>query len=252
MHIHVLSDLHLEFAPFEAPAPDADVVVLAGDTDRGLRGLEWAARTFNVPVVYIAGNHEYYGHKLYRLDEKLAARAAELAIHFLQQQAVVIEGIRFLGATLWTDLAAHGDPTWATHDVESAMNDYRLITVPPPYTGAGYRKLRAGDTRALHRTMRQWLEAALREPFEGPTVVVTHHAPSLGSQHPDFAGDPVAAAYVSDMDDIVAESGAALWIHGHTHTTRDVRIGKTRLLANCRGYADEEAAGFDPGLVVSV
>ena len=106
MKLHVLSDLHFEFAPFELPATDADVVVLAGDIDVGRRGLEVARAAGGRPVVYVAGNHEYYGHSIPGLTGELVAATRGAGIHVLENEAVVIGGVRFLGCTLWTDFAA--------------------------------------------------------------------------------------------------------------------------------------------------
>lgn len=110
MRIHVLSDLHLEFASFEPPPTEADLIVLAGDTHIGLRGVEWAARSFTAqPILYLAGNHEFYGQNAPDLVAKLRERGRELGVTVLSDEEVVIDGIRFLGATLWTDFELHDD-----------------------------------------------------------------------------------------------------------------------------------------------
>jgi len=156
MRIQVLSDLHLEFEPSEPPAVDADVSVLAGDTNRGTRGMQWARQAFaGRPVVYIAGNHEYYSHALPKLTEELRTEC-EGAVHFLEQDSAEIEGVRFFGCTLWTDFQLLGNPSLARDTAQLKMNDYRKVRVSPHY-----RKLRARDTLDLHYRSRHWLAAAV-------------------------------------------------------------------------------------------
>ncbi len=108
MRLWILSDLHLEFGPVELPRVEADVVVLAGDVHKGRRGLAWARERFAAtPVVYVLGNHEYYGEALPRLREKLEGEAAGSSVHLLENRAVEIGGVTFLGCTLWTDFELH-------------------------------------------------------------------------------------------------------------------------------------------------
>lgn len=246
MRLHVLSDLHLEFAPFPAPAVDADVVVLAGDTHPGMRGVEWATATWpGRPVLYLLGNHELYGHAYPRLVPKLEERAAALGgrVHVLAERSIAIDGVRFLGTTLWTDFQLLGTPEVSMAAAHEQMTDFKRIRVEP-----SFRRCRPADTVMWHQRARRWLEAELRAPHSGPTVVLTHHAPSARSLNPLYQ-DPVAAAYASPLDALVEESGAALWIHGHTHHCVDYGLGGTRVVSNQRGYPDEAVNGFAPALV---
>lgn len=249
MRLHVLSDLHLEFAPFISPSVDADVVVLAGDTHPGLRSVRWAAEHWpDRPVVVVPGNHEFYGHTYPTLVRKLEAEAAARSphVHVLSDCAVEIGGVRFLGTTLWTDFALLADPAAGMAAAQTQMTDFRRIRVEPRYA-----KARPTDTVVWHRRSVRWLREALAVPYDGPTVVVTHHAPSGRSVNPLYT-DPVTAAYASHLDQLVAESGAALWVHGHTHYCVDYTIGDTRVLSNQRGYPDEPVDGFAAELVVEV
>jgi len=146
MKLHILSDLHLEFGPFTPPETDADIVLLAGDIHLGKRGLDWAATTFaDKPVLYVLGNHEYYGKALPKLTHSLVELAANTNVEILERSSLQIDGVRFLGCSLWTDLRLQGDPWVASYAVEQAMNDYRKIRVNPRY-----RRLRASDTVAIH------------------------------------------------------------------------------------------------------
>lgn len=247
MRIHVLSDLHLEFAPFAPPPVDADVVVVAGDAATGLHGLEWIAATFaGRPVVYVAGNHEYYRQALPHLTDKLRARAADLGIHFLEDAEATLGGVRFLGCTLWTDFRLHGPGPLAMVRAQQGMNDFRHIRVSPKF-----RRFTPADAVAIHARSLAWLRAALASRGDAPCVVVTHHAPSVQGVKPGFANDPLSPAYASHLDELVADSGAALWIHGHTHVHADYRCGDVRVVSNARGYPAEDT-GFDPSFVVDL
>lgn len=248
VRVHVLSDLHLEFAPFEPFRVEADVVVLAGDTHVGICGVEWAAAAFpETPVVYILGNHEFYGHTAPDMVGKLRTRAAESTVHMLSDATLIVEGVRFLGATLWTDFRLFGSSLTAPIVAQQSMVDYRKIRVSPKY-----RKLVPADTALWHARTVRWLRDTVAAPFDGPTVVVTHHAPSLRSVAPPHAEDELSAAYASALDDLVESSGATYWIHGHTHHNARYEIGATTVLSNQRGYPDEPVAGFNPALVLDL
>jgi predicted phosphohydrolase len=247
MRIHVLSDLHTEFAPFAPPPVEADVVVLAGDVGTGMKGLALARDWFpGTPVVYVAGNHEYYRESIPHLTEKIRDAAEGTNVHFLEDRAVVLGGVRFLGCTLWTDFELFGNRMGDAAAAQAAMNDFRLIRKSPEF-----RRFHPGDARTLHLRSAEWLRQTLETPFDGPTVVVTHHAPSLRSCNPVYRTNPVTAAYASNLEWML-DGAAALWIHGHTHVCLDYEIGGTRVLANQRGYPDEAVPGFDPALVVEV
>ncbi|HEX9700908.1 MAG TPA: metallophosphoesterase [Acidobacteriota bacterium] len=247
MRIRVLSDLHLEFGPAILPDAEADVVVLAGDVATRRHGLHWAGRRFpRTPVVYVAGNHEYYGGVVPRLAVKLREFAAGSLVHVLENGRLELHGVTFLACTLWTDMRLFGDPRSAALEAEGRMTDYKRIRVEPRY-----RKLRATDSIGMHLASRRWLENELQKPAAGPTVVVTHHAPSPRSLPPPVASELLAAAYASDLEELVAASGAALWVHGHIHRRSDYRIGSTRVVCNPRGYPGE-VTEFDPAMVVEV
>ena len=166
MKLHILSDIHLEFAPFDPPSTDADLVVLAGDIGLGTDAVEWAAVTFPQPVLYVPGNHEYYGGHLKNTLAKMKRTAQGTQVRVLDSEAVVIGDVRILAATLWTDFMLTRNPMLAQHEAEACMTDYRRIRT------AAYRRLRARDTQREHVAARRFLEHALAQPFAGRTVVV--------------------------------------------------------------------------------
>lgn len=258
----VFSDLHQEWPENAwdpaalAPPGGFDVAVVAGDVHMPLtRALDWLAeRLPGVPVVYVAGNHDYWwdrGEERYTLVDQIARgreRAARHGIHFLMDDAVTIGGIRFAGGTLWTDFRFGS--TSLTQAMRSAqgregMVDYRRIRAGP----RSRDRIEPEDILALHRRTRAFLDATLMTPHDGPTVVVTHHAP-----HPDSLPDPhghLRWCDASDLRNLIHLRGPDLWIHGHVHYAVDYVVGPTRIICNPRGHADE-ATDFDPAKVLAL
>jgi Icc-related predicted phosphoesterase len=252
MKIAILSDLHRESAPTLAPTIDgADVVVLAGDIDHGAAGVEWAGHAFrDIPVVYVARNHECYRQRRgfgVLIDDLRAAAPAH--VHVLERSVLVLGTVRFLGCTLWIDFEAHDDAAMAMHWAEHALNDYRYIAISE---GEHLRRLAARDTLADHHRSVAWLRDAAAEPWDGPTVVVTHHPPLLGMRNDGVHIEPkLDPAFVSDREDLVTLLQPALWICGHTHVTRTVSVGATLVVSNAHGYALENPA-FEPQYIVDM
>lgn len=259
MRLLVLSDLHLEIWRNSAPRIDIsiskpDVIILAGDIHTGSRAPAWAATTFpTVPVIYVAGNHEFYGGTIDKVGEAIRQQCQLYRnLYYLNCDEHIMPGIRFLGATLWTDFSLFGvDSKWvAMSEARVVMNDYQRIRV----AAAGYRKLHPQDTTRLHLEQKRWLNEKLDEPFNGHTVVVSHMAPTIHSVSPKYAADPVSSAFASNLDDMVAK--ADLWIHGHTHTSFDYRLGRCRVVANPLGYilpsGGPENQQFDPNFIIQL
>jgi predicted phosphodiesterase len=250
VRIHVLSDLHLEHEPFLPRHVQADVVVLAGDVGRGTAGVEWARDWADGrPVLYVAGNHEFYGHRWPGLIAELRRAAAGSTLRVLENEETIINGVRVLGCTLWTDFDVDGPQrrAEAMRLCERVVNDYGHIAVDPDG-----RPLAARDTRAAHLASRRWLQTRLGERFDGPTVVITHHAPLIRSRPASPTWRALASAFVSDLTALMGIERAALWIFGHTHRVADLDVRGTRVLSNPRGYPHEPVAAFDAGCVVEL
>jgi len=249
VRIHVLSDLHHEMAPYVPGAVEADVVVLAGDIDKGVKAIRLATDWFpSTPVVMVAGNHEFYGGATPRLIDKMKAVADGSMVAILERDERVIDGVRFLGATMWTDFSIFGGETdYYMEQARAGMNDFWKIRVSPEFS-----RFSPAHALKLHRGTRAWLAERLDSPFPGPTVVVTHHAPSMKSCHPDHAADPLAAAFIVDLEELMGVDRVCLWIHGHTHHCVSYEIKGTRVVSNQRGYPGETVPDFNPTLVVEV
>jgi len=263
MKLHILSDLHLEHAPFTAPHTDADVVVLAGDIAVGTGAITWAAETFpGRHVVYVPGNHEAYGFEISEWRAALEqARATAPLVHVLAPGGLTFsrpgeQPVRVLGATLWTDFAVFAKSRASQHArlVEQCLADYRAIRV-------GERRLTWQDTLAWHEQELAWLSEECRAARARgeKVVVVTHHGPSLRSSHAKYRSDPVTAGFVSNLEEFAAQN-VDLWTHGHVHSSASYHLGDCRVVVNPRGYPMQrfsthttfENPGFVHALVVEV
>jgi Icc-related predicted phosphoesterase len=247
MKIQILSDLHIEFQPFDIPQTDADVVVLAGDIHLREKGIIWAIENISSkPVIYVLGNHEYYGSAYPKLIQKLKDYSQGSNVHVLENDLLKIEDVTFLGCTLWTDFELFGSPRIAGYEASQIMNDFRKIRINPKYS-----KLRSIDAATICKKSINWLKTNLHSDI-GKIVIITHHAPSRKSVPAQFKEDILSAAYASNFDDFVSESGALIWIHGHIHSQLDYKIGSTRIICNPRGYPDEPNKFFNPQLVLEI
>ena len=256
MKIRVLSDLHLEFGDFAPPAVEAEVVVLAGDINVKSRGVAWAAARFpNSQVVYVPGNHEYYGGELTRTLSKMKAAAQGTNVHVLDRESVVIGGVRFLGATLWTDYRLTGNQPLAEWDAAQTLYDFKAIR------DEKFSKVRPPRILTEHVKSRRFLEDALGESFDGPTVVVSHHGPTELSIHERYKSrtDHLNSAYASRLDGLMGL--AKFWFHGHVHDSFDYDVYGTRVVCNPRGYSNARVhdemnpdinPDFDPALILEL
>ncbi|QPC91612.1 metallophosphoesterase [Mesorhizobium sp. INR15] len=252
MKIWLFSDLHLEYADLRQPMaiPDADVCVVAGDLCRApANGVFWLAKNVAhaMPCIYVAGNHEHYRGSIKEgLEDGLSAAEGFPDVHFLENGSVVIDGVRFIGATLWTDYRIEGHPEVAMYHARERMNDYKQIAKQRN----PWQRFVPEAAFRMHQDSRRFIDTALKADRIA-TVVVTHHLPHTKSIPSRFKGDLLNAAYASDLTEIIESGHPTLWVHGHTHDSCDYIVGSTRIVCNPRGYDDENAV-FDPALVLSV
>ncbi len=243
MRIQPVSDLHLEFEQdqgqrFALSLPVlGDVLVLGGDILPLLRAtqiretLGWFCHRFP-RVIYVAGNHEYYETSPAPASDLLASCAREFPnLHVLDAATVEIDGTRFVGATLWYPLT----PDEANY--RPFLADFALIQQFVPWVH---------ETHARHL-------AFLEQTVRPGDVVVTHFVPHPRSIAPQFEGSPLNRFFVAeDAAPLVEHRGARLWLHGHTHTSFDYRVGDTRVVCNPRGYPAEPGTSMNPELIIEV
>nr|WP_317199732.1 metallophosphoesterase [uncultured Psychrobacter sp.] len=248
MKLQIVSDLHIDsyarqLHPLgQIPKTDADIVLVAGDTansDSGMPWLQEQARLLGVPVITVAGNHEYFGEDILHFDHKLATWDnfdvdTQQGVRFLQCQHIDIGDVRLLGCTLWTDYQyqANGD----TMEVAKRfMRDYKQIY-------AGNEMFSPELSMQIHGEHRAWLRQALIDAKDlgKKAVVMSHHSISPLSVSEKYATLPSNAAFVSDLSAWMYEPWApVLWVHGHTHEAFDYRINNTRVIVNPRAYPNE-------------
>ena len=240
MRVLVLSDLHNEFAHYEVPAHDADLVILAGDIGVGEAVPAWISAQFqdkSVPVAFVAGNHEFYRQNI-SITQKLFREKLRAPHHFLENEAVELnlagERVRVLGATLWTSLM-DGDRD-ASH-LFRQLSDYRLITF---LTVNGISTERM--VQHLHARSVEWLDEELSKHFDGKTIVVTHHAPLVHAgyfttkERPEPHKAELQPAFSSDLRWLIEKHPIDLWAFGHTHLDFDEVHAGTRVFSQQRCY----------------
>ena len=282
MKIQLLSDLHLEAHPHfvPEPAPGADVLVLAGDIgsyqeggqlgdeDFGLARFsplpQWGA--WPTPVLFVPGNHEYDAQDFDEAHQRLRRTCDKLGIAWLERETLVLDQVRFVGTTLWSDFDALAD-----HEQTDSLTR-RLQLRDKAFRAANFYLRKTGGTRSgeafLAEPMRaqalacqEWLQAALSTPFAGTTVAVTHFAPSLRSADPRYGLVPGTAGFCNALDHLLPH--AQLWLHGHLHAPSDYTVSGTdpatqaawqcRVVANPLGYARKgEQATFQSKLCLTV
>jgi predicted phosphodiesterase len=242
MKLRIYSDLHNEFAPFEPGSSDADVVILAGDIDVKTRGVQWANEVFQCPVIYVCGNHEFYGGHIDHTLRKMKGAAAP-HVHVLENEVLILNQTRFLVTTAWTDYSSTGDVVAAKRIAWEWMNDFTVIR-----TDANFRRLRPDDLITKSKAAYAWLSEELAKSFDGKTVVVTHHAPVL-DQVADDLPEHLDAAYANEWPELLSKTD--LWVYGHTHVAANFTKCGCHVVSNPRGYPGQHT-GFNPDFLIEV
>lgn len=264
MKIHLCSDLHLECGYQELPG--GEVLILAGDIAESRSVLKHHHSTKilqDTPdtkyacseffkyecakydrVFYVMGNHEHYHGRIDKTYEELKSFLPK-NVRLLENECEEYKGILFLGGTLWTD-CNRANPI-SIHDVRFGMNDYRAIKMHNTSMDT-YHRLTPEFTMNLHRKTVNYFRDCLSANSNKPAVVITHHGPTNLSINQKYHNDPLNAAYVSDLSDLILDhENIQYWVHGHMHDRCDYMIGKTRVVTNPRGYVGyEDTSQFDP------
>jgi Icc-related predicted phosphoesterase len=239
MQAIIFSDLHFEFHPDHGrelieTLADAEVAICAGDLSNA-QGLANALRLLCArypSVIFVAGNHEFYGGRVDEVRQLLQELTVELPnLHYLENSMCEIEGRKFIGSTLWFR------PTTETDRLANYINDFQLIE-------NAQSAIYAENAKAI-----QFLE----ENVTSDTIVVTHHLPTLQCVHPKYAGSPINCFFVCDVEELIQRAQPPVWVHGHTHSSNYFQLGKTTIICNPFGYANhEENPGFRPDLLVEI
>lgn len=256
MRAWVMSDLHVDTAACELPQtpPDIDVIIIAGDVadghEKSATWLRGRVVPIGLPVVYVAGNHDFYGTDLAE-DYADIYRDGGIELLYPGRPTIEIAGTRVVGCTLWTDYSISGDVDAARSWARRSMPDLQSIDL-------GMRRVGTRDLLDMHRQQRITLERHLSVPFAGPTIVVTHHAP-----HPRSLRSPMLTpddgSYASDLTAMIEQYEPTVWVHGHVHSSRDFYVCATRIVCNPRGYATTsrdgrrlENSAFEPQKVIEI
>ena len=258
MRIQVLSDLHIEFKGNSIPAlaPHVELVILAGDLapvrTRGVAEIaeRWRRATH---ILYVPGNHEFHGSDIDDARLELARQCQRDGVTLLDRQAITIDGLHFIGATLWTDFLLDGvvGEHWAHHEARRNISDFMGAIRDRSAPGG---LLATRETTLRDAEDRSFIEVQLREAHDAGLIpiVITHHAPSPRCVRPWYAGSALNAAFASDLDCLIARFQPPLWVHGHMHDLVDERLGDTRVVANPQGYPGWESRSFNPELVIEM
>jgi len=276
MRVSLISDCHIDFA--DLTLPGGDVLILSGDIfeaksfkkeiynpemvlleheredqrpDRYYRFILEECSAKYREVVMVMGNHEHYRFQFHKTYDHIKSQLPD-NVHLLEKESLVLDGVLFLGATLWTDMNRQDALT--IYHMQGAMNDYRQITMLNESTG-DYHRLQPEKTVQEHFKTMDYFKFALSENRQRaggalPVVVVTHHSPSKLSIKPRYQKDVLMnGAYSSDLSEFILDHPEIrVWTHGHTHDTFDYMVGETRIICNPRGYKyyEQRADEFDP------
>jgi hypothetical protein len=279
MKIQIASDLHMEHLSDRYPDykgvfhTDADILLLPGDIHKNSQAIS-AFSDWPVPVFYVHGNHELYGHEYFSQISEFRALGGDDSlvhnlkndilttsranVHYQEKDEAIYNGVRILGTCLWTDYMLFGEirQEMAIGHANACLNDHRYIKTKN-------RLFNARDALHSHKTSIAWLEKKLSEDFLGKTIVMTHHAPHFKSISTRYENDLLSAAFGSDLSLLINKYQPDLWTHGHMHNSSDYLLGNTRVICNPRGYPLNrgvknendlifENPEFNPSLVIEI
>ena len=255
--VQILSDAHLEFGSAQFPriSKEADIIILAGDIDitpaASKHFFKWIRQKTKAPIVYVLGNHEYYYQTYPTVLQAYKDISKQVSnVYVLEQDTVILKNVRFLGTTLWTWLSSG-----LGKYIEKNLNDYNKIRVKNTNSKSRKpnRSLVYQDVADAWVKAKNWLTNQLAEEFDGPTIIVTHHAPSERSVTPEFYNDLLNEAYFSNLEPLIQQYQPSLWVHGHMHDMRTYNIDKTLVICNPRGYPSQYGNnGFVDKLVIDI
>jgi Icc-related predicted phosphoesterase len=259
--IFLISDIHFEFhnnVDWLPPLPDVnqfDVLVLAGDIGHGpwlATGLRRLRRYFPAkPIVYVAGNHEYYRGNVTR------SPVGDIGVenfHHLEKCSVELSGYKFIGTTLWTGFDCLGSELIerAMHISKYSIADFMEIRIAElSETNGVPLRIAPEYMRELFLQSKSWLDKELTHSDHDKTIVVTHFPPSREFRHGQIKEDVISAYFQSNCIDLIQKYQPALWLYGHNHWSDQQQCGKTRVISNQYGYP-REGARYRPDLIIEL
>ena len=263
--VKCVSDLHLEACEHGFGIPDlgsGEILILGGDIlcarhfkkNGPLKKvyndfLQKCVKNFD-EVLYINGNHEFYGYNVEGTFDVLAEHLPK-EIHYLENDYVKIKDTIFLGCTLWTDF--RNENPLEMMEASRYLNDYKTIRI-----GSNYRKMNPDDTLGFHKKSKLFLQQKLKQFKNDKVWILTHHSPSYQSIHPKYRTERINGSYASNLDDLILENQQVKYFsHGHTHSSFRYKIGECEVICNPRGYYNSyNNAGlnlnFDPNFEIEI
>ena len=240
-----MSDLHSEFREpgWLPPLPeDPQVIILAGDINTGDKTIDSVTRIHEArpkaTIIFVAGNHEFYRHNIvHQIKNFRQSFKNHHHIHFLENEAVYVHGLQFLGCTLWSGfdaLPAHSRQ-YSMDSAEQIVADFQLIR-----TDDANRKFYPSDALNRHLESKKWLDQKLQEIDSRKTVVVTHFPPIREARHQTIPEDFLANYFQAECSELIQRHQPAYWIYGHNHYSYSTELGKTRIVSNQLGYPNEK------------
>jgi len=265
MYIRLFSDLHLELANFRIHETDTDkdtILILAGDI--GERGkprnfIETCCKQFR-DVIYVHGNHEYFSGEYFAVKDYWRQMENNINnLHFLDNDVLIIHGIRFLGTVLWTDM---DNRDWFTvQKCKNAMREYHVVQYDTDWKTRTSRQgkphgrlLNINDTMDMHDQARKFLIDNLQQKFDGKTIVITHHSPSHNFTEEMYRGSELNGGFHANCDDLF-DYDIDYWFYGHTHFANSRDVLGTKFISNPRGYVgyeNQKEIGFNPDFLLEI
>ena len=228
----------------ESVEVERDILILAGDIHVGEKAMPFLLEeTKKSPVLYVLGNHEFYDNDIDKITEFWVSQNIK-NLHVLERSEYILDNVRFLGCSLWTDFNK-GDPK-AMDTIRYTMSDFAVVD-------KNNRILTPRDVLKVHIESKKWLISQLEKPFTGTTVVITHHLPSYNSVSPRFRDNVLNYGFYSDLSELISKFQPDLWIHGHTHDSFNYIEGTTKIICNPRGYSKiEDNFSFNPSFTITL
>lgn len=238
MRLGFISDLHCEFCDALITVPEVDVLIFAGDIHIRPKLLKNYFKRLRAKTdaifLYILGNHEYYGHTFPNVQENYRNQVSKVENAFLlEKDSITINGIRFLGTTLWSDLS---DPIHANY-IQNGLNDFIKIRT------SNKSLFKATNYHQEFEACRDWLIKQLKSQLNRDTVIITHHSPSPITCSTAYRFSKIRNGFHSDLSELIIKYNPKLWIYGHDHVSGRHKLKDTELISNQPGYPHESRRG---------